>query len=84
MATRPVQWLAAPDGEPLFGARGFRVSICDEGGGEFVTIESASDDEVAQLRIDPEEWPALRDAMEAAVAGCRRDEADGGKEEDGR
>ena len=68
MVTRPVRWVVAPRGEPQFAERATLIEIDDEAAGEYVTI--AQDD--SKIRIDPEEWPAIRAAIETAFKGCLR------------
>lgn len=46
----------------LFHERGFSVEIVDEAGGEFVEVRS--NESGSPLRIDVEEWPFLRDAID--------------------
>ena len=65
--TRTVGFVVVPEGEAIFIERATRVSISDEGGGEFVSACQES----GELRIDPDEWPAIRDAVDKAVKECR-------------
>ena len=48
------------------------IGVDDEGGGAFVTIrqESAMDSDI--IRIDPDEWPAVRAAVNRMVRECGR------------
>ena len=48
------------------------IGMADEGGGAFVTIrqESAMDSDI--IRIDPDEWPAVRAAVNRMVRECGR------------
>lgn len=48
------------------------VEIDDDGGGEFVTVTDMSD-RGGKIHIDRNEWPALRDAIDQMIAGCRVD-----------
>lgn len=47
------------------------IGMDTEGGGAFVTIrqESAMDSDI--IRIDPDEWPAVRAAVNRMVRECR-------------
>lgn len=50
-----------PKGEPIFSERATEIELCDEAGGEFLTIRQ--DGKYAQpgeIRIDAEEWPFIR------------------------
>ena len=69
MQSRPIKWSLAPEGEPVFSERAFSIEIDDEGAGEYVRVTEHMEDHA--LLIDAKEWPALRDAIDAAVAGCR-------------
>ena len=59
MKTRVTKLTITP-GE-LFHERGFEVEIVDESGGEFVEIRS--NESGSPLRVDVDEWPFLRDAI---------------------
>ncbi|NCC40580.1 MAG: hypothetical protein EOM21_14230 [Gammaproteobacteria bacterium] len=59
-----------PAGEPLFHERGWTIEIEDESGGEFLIVRSHSDTPT-EIRIDADEWPALRAAIDAMAARCR-------------
>lgn len=59
-----------PKGEALYHDRGWTVEIEDESSGEFLIVRSMSDREWT-IRMDPEEWPALREAIDSMVARCR-------------
>jgi hypothetical protein len=52
----------------------FAVSIDDEGCGRFLVVEDKLDHGFG-LRINPDEWPALRDACEHALTYCHTDDA---------
>lgn len=54
------QLTIVPTGQTLNDERATRVALEDDGAGIFVTV---SQDDGA-VRIDPDEWPALRDAIE--------------------
>ena len=63
-----------PPGAPLFDDGVTTVEIVDEAAGEFVAVRqpgafSARGD--GEIRIDPEEWPAIRDAISRMVDACR-------------
>ena len=55
-------------GEPIFSDYATRVEIVDEAAGEFVEVSRADGGKIA---IGPDEWPALRDAIDELVAACR-------------
>lgn len=56
----PTQWtINRSDGDPSYQTI---ISIVDEGAGEFITIEQES----GELRMDPNEWPAVREVLDIA------------------
>lgn len=57
-----------PAGEPIFSERGYTVSIDDESGGEFVVVRENDAALAGGIRIDPEDWPVLRDAIDGMVS----------------
>lgn len=59
-----------PKGEQLFHEGVTHIAIEDECGGEFVTIEQNCERQKA-IGIDPEEWPAIRNAIEFMMGECR-------------
>lgn len=59
-----------PEGEPIFHARAWSIEIDDEGAGEYLRVRS-TDDESKEIRIDPSEWPHLREAVDSMAARCR-------------
>ena len=72
LVERVTQITIAPEGEPIYSERAYVVQIEDEAGGEFLSIQ-CHDDQCAngQIRMDPQEWPALRDAIDRMVKECR-------------
>jgi hypothetical protein len=62
-----------PASEPLFSEQCTHVSIVDEAAGEFLEIvqQSGRTDTPSQtIAISPEEWPALKQAIEQLLADC--------------
>jgi hypothetical protein len=70
---RTTQIHVMPEGEPLFSERAFAVEIADDAGGEYVIVsgDPVSQLERGQIAINPDEWPALRRAIDKMVRGCR-------------
>lgn len=61
-----------PEGQPIYSAEAFSVEIDDDAGGEFVVVNCNDEQcENGQIRLNPEEWPALRQAIDDMVKGCR-------------
>lgn len=46
------------------------VEIADEGGGEFVVVSQVAD-EPQKISFAPEEWPAIRAAINRMIKNCR-------------
>ena len=56
-----------PEGENLFHELASHISIADEAVGEFVIVRQ----EDGHIKIDPEEWPQLREAIEVMIRACK-------------
>ena len=67
---RTTQVTLTPKGEAIFSEHAVHVRIVDEAAGEFVEVAQ----EEGKIRIDREEWPHLRDAIEGMVAHCKDQE----------
>ena len=65
--TRVTRLHVLPEGEPLFSEQAYMVEIDDEAGGEFVVVSDCE----GKIRLNPEEWPALRRAINQMVKECR-------------
>lgn len=68
--TRVTQLVVVPPGEPLFSECATTVQIIDEAAGEFVQLEQTGPG-LGKLWINPEEWPALRSAINRLMRQCR-------------
>ena len=60
----------APKGSEIYTERATTVTIQDESGGEFVEVEQHGNGR-GKIAIDPEEWPALRSAIDTLIGECR-------------
>lgn len=60
-----------PVGEPIYSERLTLVTICDDTEGEYVEVSQAGRADLGKIAIDPDEWPALRDAIESRIKECR-------------
>ena len=69
--TRITKITIVPKGEPLFSETVTDISIDDEAAGEFVVIRQSASTENGKIAISPEEWPAIRDAVERMIKECR-------------
>lgn len=68
---RVTRLVVVPDGQPLFSEMATSVEIDDECGGEFVVVEQTGHPDLGKIQITPEEWPALRTAINRMVHECR-------------
>lgn len=63
-----------PESEPIFSEWSTEVEIQDESGGEFVVVREIYGPRGAnKLRIEPDEWPQIRDAINDMIAACREE-----------
>lgn len=81
MIERTTRIVVLPPGEPLFSELATEIEIQDEAGGEFVVVRQCRDtaDKAGEIKVDPEEWPELRAAVDRMVAQCQPEKEDGGK-----
>jgi hypothetical protein len=71
--TRITQVVVVPEGEPTLSELATTIQIEDEAEGiEFLSLRQNLKPE-AYVRIYPPEWPAIRNAIDAMMARCRRD-----------
>lgn len=68
MKTRITQLTVASESVELYGDRSTIIEITDEGGGEFITVTQP--DGAAEIRIDADEWPAIRRAIDKLFKEC--------------
>jgi hypothetical protein len=66
MKIRFTQLTVVPDGKPVFDESATMIEITDEGGGEFLIIRQTGDGG-GQIRLDADEWPAIRGAIERMI-----------------
>lgn len=69
MKPRVTQIIVLPEGEPIFSERGYTITIKDEAAGEYIEIEDHQEE--SNIAINPEEWPAIRAAINKMVKKCR-------------
>lgn len=65
--TRPMKWSHCPEDGPL-SEQATEIEIINEGAGEFVTLYQDASTKNGLVAITLEEWPTLRDAIDAAFA----------------
>ena len=71
--TRTIAMAVSPKGQPIYSEMTTEVRIVDESGGESVEVEQEGRADVGKIMINPEEWPALRGAIDRMIADCRSD-----------
>lgn len=57
-------------GKQIFDDSATNIEIVDETGGEFIEISQETND-VGKIRLDTDEWPAFRSAVDFIVSQCR-------------
>lgn len=68
LITRQTQWTVMPEGESIFTEGTTVITIQDEAAGEFLEIEQT--DGEGKIYVTPENWLAIRQAIDQAVAAC--------------
>lgn len=72
METRTLKIALVPEGKPIFDESVTTIEIQDDAAGEYVEIQRINDDvKPGAIKIGPEEWPALRDAIQRMLDECR-------------
>jgi hypothetical protein len=59
------------DNDTILSEMATMVSIDDEGGGEYVKAEQTN---TGSIWINPDEWPAIREAIDRMVSECRSEQ----------
>jgi hypothetical protein len=65
---RQTQWTVMPEGESIFTEGTTVITIQDEAAGEYLEVEQLNGQ--GKLYIEPDNWPAIRKAIDEAVAAC--------------
>lgn len=72
ITTRSVKWIVGAVDESVHSDALTSVEILDEGAGEFVQISQCDEDRADEkIKISPEEWPELRNAIDQAIKMCK-------------
>ena len=69
--TRITSLVIAPKSEPIFSECATHVRIVDEAAGEFLEVEQHGRTDLGKIAINPEEWPALRAAIDRMIGECK-------------
>jgi len=64
---RCIKLLVNKMGESIFAPEATAIEVVDEAGGEFVEITQGED----KMRIEPSEWPTLKEAIDEMINSCR-------------
>lgn len=71
--TRVTQLSVVPVGETLNSEMCTTVTIVSEAADEFIELEQSGQLAPGKIAIDPDEWPALRDAIDRMVSECKQE-----------
>ena len=63
---RAIKWTVVREKELPVDILATDIEIVGEGAGEFVEVTQHTE-ESGKVQIDPEEWPAIREAIDCAV-----------------
>ena len=74
LVTLTTKLCVVPSGKPIYDEEATTVGLDDEGGGLFVTIRQEDNLDTNEVKIDPEEWPAIRAAVNRMVRECAKGE----------
>lgn len=61
--TKTLSAIVMPKGDAVFSDKATTVTILDEGAGPFLEVSQENEREGAKIRIAPEEWTELREAI---------------------
>ena len=64
-----------PEDQPIFSELATTVTIVDEAADEFVEVGQSGHISLGKIVINPNEWPALREAIDMMIAQCQREKA---------
>ena len=59
-------------GKQLFDEGTTKISLEDDAAGEYIVLQQFADSlENGQMKLDPDEWPVVRKAIDRMVKSCR-------------
>ena len=70
LITLTTKLCVVPSGKPIYDEAATTIGLDDEGGGLFVTIRQEDNLDANEIKIDPEEWPSIRTAVNRMVREC--------------
>lgn len=68
---RVTQITATPTDMPIFAEEATTITIEDAAAGEYVIVEQGNGAAAGKIAISPEDWPALRSAINRMIKECR-------------
>ena len=68
---RTLSVLVVPKEQHTFSEYATEIKITDEAAGEFLEVSQCGRKDLGKISISPEEWPALRDAIDRMIKQCR-------------
>jgi hypothetical protein len=72
METRITKITVVDEGKELFDESATTIEIVDQAAGEYVKVQQChAGTEDGTITICPNEWPAIRDAIEKMITQCR-------------
>lgn len=66
MRIRVTKLTVVPDDKAVYSDAATDVELTDEGGGEFLIIRQVGSGD-GQIRLDPSEWPTMREAIDRMI-----------------
>lgn len=66
---RVTQVTVLPVNAPIFQEMATRISITDEGAGEYVCVEQSGSQ--GEIKITAEEWPEIKKQIDSMISTCR-------------
>jgi len=68
--SRVLDMVLLPEGKRVFDVGVINVEVTDEGAGEFLTVIQQTVDGQQEIKIDPEEWPHLKEMIDLMISNC--------------
>lgn len=62
--TRTTSIAVVPESQPLFSEQATKISITDEGGGEYITITQSGYTDENKISLEANEWPTIKEGIE--------------------
>lgn len=69
--TRIMSLIVLPKDDETFSEFAAHVRLADQAAGEYVEVEQIAREDLGKIAINPDEWPALRAAIDQMISECR-------------